>query len=97
MFLQLFAKISATIKRGRLAKTISFLVKHSSAADGDETTTVRRLPNWRKMIGPYLAAIWAEVRKNFFLRRWRWPIMGRHGKGLGGRFWILFRKCFVKM
>lgn len=41
-----------TIREGRLAKTMSFLVKHSSAADGDETTSIRREPNWRRRVGP---------------------------------------------
>jgi hypothetical protein len=36
-----------------LAKTISFLVKHSSTADGEDMTTARRDPSLIENIGPY--------------------------------------------
>ena len=40
-------------RRGRLAKTTSFLVKHSSAIEGDETTRTRRDPSRSKTTRPY--------------------------------------------
>lgn len=72
---------------------MSFLVKHSSAIDGEETKMTRREPNWRRRIGPYRAEILANVRWSGFFRRYRWPRIGRTGNGLGGRFWILLRSC----
>ncbi|OWM70815.1 hypothetical protein CDL15_Pgr014488 [Punica granatum] len=32
---------------------MSFLVRHSSAAAGEETTRTRREPNWRRTTGPW--------------------------------------------
>jgi hypothetical protein len=40
------------IKLGWLANTMSFLVKHSSAKEGDQMTRTLREPKWRKIIGP---------------------------------------------
>lgn len=37
---------------GRLARTTSFLVKHSSTADGEETTTTSWDPNRTEKMGP---------------------------------------------
>lgn len=37
---------------GRLAKTTSFLVKHSPMADGDEITMNDLQPNRRENMGP---------------------------------------------
>ncbi|KAG5573424.1 hypothetical protein H5410_063190 [Solanum commersonii] len=51
---------------------MSFLVKHSSTREGEETTRTGRDPN----------------------RRYRWPIMGKEMKELGGRFWDFLRKWF---
>jgi len=48
-------------KRGRLAKTTSFLVKHSSAMEGDETTSSRRDPSWSNNTGPCLLEIFDSV------------------------------------
>ena len=77
-------------KRGRFAKTMSFLVKHSWTADGDDTTTKRREPTLREKIGPYFCERLRNVRWRGSLRRWRWPRIGR-AKGLGGRFLRLDR------
>lgn len=49
-------------KRGRLAKTTSFLVKHSSASWSEETMRARRDPNRRVKMGPYLAAMLWKFR-----------------------------------
>ncbi|MFS7951694.1 hypothetical protein Hanom_Chr07g00598091 [Helianthus anomalus] len=48
-------------KRGRFAKTISFVVKHSSAAEGQEIKSTWRNPKRRRRTGPYLADILARV------------------------------------
>ena len=76
-------------KRGRLAKMMSFLVKHSSTADGDDTMTTSWDPNFREKMLPYFCEKRWKVRWSGFLMRWRWPRIGREG-GLGGRC-----LCFV--
>lgn len=73
---------------GRFEKATSFLGKHSSTAEVEESTRVGREPNRRKRIGPCLddnriRAWWVGV-----FTRWRWPIMGR-GNGPGGRRFLL--------
>ena len=64
---------------------MSFLVKHSSTADGDDTMTTRREPNLREKTWPYVCERRWKVRWRGFLTRWRWPRIGNEG-GLGGRF-----------
>lgn len=76
-------------KRGRLAKTTSFLEKHSWTKEGEETTTTRRDPNQRVMMSPYFWERVARVRWRGCLRWWRLPMMGTVG-GPGGRFLNLF-------
>lgn len=76
---------------------MSFLVKHSSAAEGEETKRTRRDPKRRRRIGPYLAEILAKVLYTGAFKRYRWPIMGRVGKTVGGRLEDLRRKREVKM
>ncbi|KAF4377577.1 hypothetical protein G4B88_006857 [Cannabis sativa] len=49
-----WAKCFPRRRGGRLAKTMSFLVKHSSTADGDDTMTTWRDPNHREKTSPYL-------------------------------------------
>lgn len=70
---------------GRLAKMMSFLVKHSSTADDDEMTTMRRRPKRSEKMGPYFRDRLWRVRCMGGFTRWRWPITGSAG-GLGGRF-----------
>lgn len=53
MFVLLKARYLVLRECIRFAKTMSFLVKHSSARDGDETTATSREPNLRVKIGPY--------------------------------------------
>ena len=78
-----------------MAKTTSFLLKHSSTAEGDETTTTGRDPNQREKMGPYFSARRLKVRWTGGLRRWRWPIIGREG-GLGGRFLSFVLLVWIK-
>ena len=40
--------------RGRLAKTTSCFVRHSSAKEGEEIRRTGREPKLRKTMGPYL-------------------------------------------
>ncbi|RZB97672.1 Telomere repeat-binding factor 5 isoform D [Glycine soja] len=70
---------------GALATTTSFLVKHSWNRVWEETTTMRREPNHREMMWPYLLERALKVRWRGRLRWWRLPIMGRDG-GPGGRY-----------
>nr|GEY60163.1 hypothetical protein [Tanacetum cinerariifolium] len=56
---------------GRLANTISFLVRHSCAADGEETARTRREPNCKSWIGPCLAESLARDLWSGHLRRER--------------------------
>ncbi|KAG5000639.1 hypothetical protein JHK87_021711 [Glycine soja] len=70
---------------GALARTTSFLVKHSWNRVWEETTTMRREPNHREMMWPYLLERALKVRWRGRLRWWRLPIMGRDG-GPGGRY-----------
>ncbi|GKE35223.1 hypothetical protein Tco_1454545 [Tanacetum coccineum] len=72
-------------QRGRLANIMSFLVKISSAAEGEDTKRTFRDPKRRKTIGPCLAETLASVLKRGFFKRYRWPIMGIFGKTVGGR------------
>lgn len=94
-----YPRIAPLTRRGRLAKTTSFLLRQSSAADVDETRRARRAPNWRPTTGPYLWEMCNSVRWIVveLLRRWRWPNMGKVGNGVGGRFWNLLRNCLVMM
>ena len=46
--------------KGRLAKIMSFLVKHSSAADGGETTRTACDPNLKKSMGHSDLQSWIE-------------------------------------
>lgn len=64
---------------------MSFLVKHSSTAAGDETTTTKRDPNWREKIGPSFLEKLSKDRWSGRLMRWRWPNIGSFGAGLGGK------------
>ncbi|PQQ16711.1 hypothetical protein Pyn_34765 [Prunus yedoensis var. nudiflora] len=66
---------------------MSFLVKHSSTADGVETTTTRREPNQSEKTGPYLWERRWKVLWTGVLRRWRWPRIGSES-GLGGKFFL---------
>ncbi|KAK9210497.1 hypothetical protein WN944_002869 [Citrus x changshan-huyou] len=55
--------------RGRLAKTTSLLVKHSSTADGEDKRRTRRVPRLRRRIGPCLDESWERVRwRGLFLK-----------------------------
>lgn len=88
-------------KRGRLARMMSFLVKHSWTKEGEEMTTTRREPNQREMMSPYLWDRVVKVRWIGGLRLWRLPMMGRVG-GPGGRFlslldWIGSKSLMVRM
>lgn len=56
------------------AKMISFLVKHSSAADGDDTRSTLRLPSRRNRMSPYFSGIWWRMRWTGLASKWRWPI-----------------------
>jgi len=71
-------------KRGLLARTTSFFVKHSWTKDGEETTTTRREPNQSEMTSPYFLDRPLKVWWRGRLRWWRLPIMGREN-GPGGR------------
>lgn len=79
----------------------SFFVKHSSAADGEETRTTGRKPNRRERIGPWVSERADRVRGSGFFKRCKWPSIGRAGEGLGGRFLYFWMKClatkYVKM
>jgi len=82
----LYVKCCPAMVRGRFANVMSFLVKHSSTAEGEDTTSIDLKPSLRERIGPYCddrvcSAWWSGC----LLRRWRWPIIGREN-GLGGRF-----------
>uniref|UniRef100_A0A803RCD2 Uncharacterized protein n=1 Tax=Cannabis sativa TaxID=3483 RepID=A0A803RCD2_CANSA len=79
------------IRGGRLAKTMSFLVKHSCTADGDDTITTWRDPNRREKTSPYLVERLCNARwtSGCLLRRWRWPMIGYEG-GDGGSFFLFF-------
>ncbi len=56
--------------RGRLAKTMSCLERHSSAAEGEEIIRTGREPSFRRSMGPYLFDMWIRVRwRGLFLRR----------------------------
>lgn len=68
-----------------MAKTISFLTKHSSAADKEQTATMFLLPNLRVKTGPHLfERIASTLCIGGFETRWRWPMIGKP-KGLGGK------------
>lgn len=67
--MKLLPKYFPRLMRGRFAKTMSFLVKHSSTADGDETTRTRRDPNWRRNTGPFRLDKFQRVLWSGFLRR----------------------------
>lgn len=55
--------------RGRFAKMISFLVKHSSTVDGDETITTGIEPYLRYKTGPYFADNEVSVNNGLFFKR----------------------------
>ena len=83
--------------RGRFANIMSFLVKHSSTAEGEETTRIDREPNLRDKIGPYFNDSVSSAWKSGCLRRWRWPIIGREN-GVGGKFLLRwFTSLIMKM
>lgn len=67
----------------RLAKAISWVVKHCSAKVRDATTSTGCEPKRRKVAGPYFSDMWTRAWWRGLLRRWRWPIIGNAG-GLGG-------------
>lgn len=69
---------------------MSFLIKHSSTPEGDDTMMARRDPNFREKTGPYFCERASRVRWMGCLRRWKCPITGRES-GLGGR--VL--RCFL--
>lgn len=69
---------------------MSFLVRHSDAPDAEETTTRRREPNRRDMIGPYFWERLCNERWMGDFMRWRWPMNGSDIGGLGGRFSMEF-------
>lgn len=69
---------------GRLARTASFLEKHSSAMEDDVTTVTKREPKRRERTGPcFCESLW-KVRCTGGLMRWRLPRIGI-GVGPGGR------------
>lgn len=73
---------------------MSFLVKHSSTAEGEVTIRALRTPSRRSKMSPYLAESDCRVWFSGSLRRWRWPIRGSEG-GLGG--WFFFQNaCFLR-
>ena len=74
-----------TLVCGLFAKTKSFLLKHSSTKDGEETISKFLEPIEREMIGPCLSDMFCNVLWIGVFRRCKWPIMGSEG-GLGGRF-----------
>ena len=82
-------------QRGRLAKMMSFLVKHSSTVDGEDMITTGLDPKRREKIGPYFLERFCNCPWIGGLRRrWRWPRIGIAG-GLGGRWGcilLLWRK-----
>lgn len=75
------------IRRGRFARIMSFLVKHSSAAEGEDTTTTRRDPKRSENIGPSFLERPSKVlwNKGLPMRRCRWPNNGNFILGLGGK------------
>ncbi|KAG5542042.1 hypothetical protein RHGRI_021775 [Rhododendron griersonianum] len=58
---------------GRLAKTTWFLVKHSSAAEGEETRRTEREPKRRERIGPWALERADRVWGSGFFKRCKWP------------------------
>lgn len=87
MAVKLYSKRLLEGNWGRLARMISFLVKHSSIAEGVETTRTGRCPNRRNKIGPYRLEILCRAWWRGFFKRWKWPNIGILG-GLGGRFLV---------
>lgn len=71
MVVLLYATYLTMSKDGRLANTMSFLVKHSSTADGDEMITAKREPSWREKMWPDSWEKVSKVRWSGCLRRWR--------------------------
>lgn len=73
---------------GRFARTTSFLVKHSSTIEFEETTKTSLFPRRREKIGESFRDL-EMVRKTRWsggLRRRRWPMIGSENGGDGGRF-----------
>lgn len=66
---ELHPRCLAASSFGRFAKVMSFLVKHSSAAEGEDTRMTGREPNLMYTTGPYLPDNFASVLCRGFLKR----------------------------
>ena len=82
----MYDKYFPLFTKGRLARIISFFVKHSWTREEEDTTTARHEPNRRERTGPSFSERLWRVRWTGCLRRWRCPISGREKDGDGGRF-----------
>ena len=76
---------------GRLANNMSWVLRNSSAASGDDTMIAGLEPSFMDMMGPYFLARFWRLRWGKWPNMWRLPMTGR-ASGPGGSFRPFFRR-----
>nr|GMD49969.1 fanconi-associated nuclease 1 homolog isoform X7 [Ipomoea batatas] len=89
MPLEALVMLRTALVFGRPEKTASWVLRMSSAAAGEEITTVGTLPSFKNIMGPYFLDSSFRDRCGRVPSMWRFPMMGRP-RGPGGSFRPLF-------